>query len=43
MVMQQIIHAFNARILLVPKEEGMNMAVRKAREIAEKTGGFFLN
>lgn len=40
---QQMMHAFNAKIVLVPKEEGMEGVVRKAREIAEKADGFLVN
>lgn len=40
---QQIMHALNARIVLVPEKEGMGSVVRKAREIAEKADGFLVN
>lgn len=40
---QQMMHALNAKIVLVSKEEGMEGVVNKAREIAEKTGGFLVD
>ncbi|MEM2172395.1 MAG: cysteine synthase A [Thermoproteota archaeon] len=40
---QQMMHALNAKIVLVPKEEGMEGVVRKAKEIAEKTKGFLVD
>ncbi|MEM2929897.1 MAG: cysteine synthase family protein [Thermoproteota archaeon] len=40
---QQMMHALNAKIVLVPTKEGMEIVVRRAREIAEKTGGFLVN
>jgi len=40
---QQMMHALDAKIILVPKEEGMEGVVRKAREIADKTNGFLVD
>lgn len=40
---RQMMHALNAKIVLVPEEEGMEGVVKKAREIAERTGGFLVN
>ncbi|MDW8034319.1 MAG: cysteine synthase family protein [Nitrososphaerota archaeon] len=40
---QQMMHALNAKIVLVPEEEGMEGVVRKAREIADKTKGFLVD
>lgn len=40
---QMMMHAFNAKIVLVSEKEGMVGVVRKAREIAEKTNGFLVN
>jgi len=40
---RQIMHALNAKIVLVPEKEGMDGVVKKAREIAERTGGFLVN
>jgi len=40
---QQMMHALNAKIVLVPKEEGMEGVVKKAREIAERTRGFLVD
>jgi len=40
---RQMMHALNAKIVLVPEKEGMESVVEKAREIAEKTGGFLVN
>jgi len=40
---QQMMHALNAKIVLVPEKEGMESVVKKAREIAEKTNGFLVN
>ncbi len=40
---RQMMHALNAKIVLVPEKEGMESVVKKAEEIAEKTGGFLVN
>jgi cysteine synthase A len=40
---RQMMHALNAKIVLVPEREGMEGVVRKAKEIAEKTNGFLVN
>lgn len=40
---RQMMHALNAKIVLVPEKEGMESVIRKAGEIAEKTGGFLVN
>ncbi|MBO3753278.1 MAG: cysteine synthase family protein [Candidatus Brockarchaeota archaeon] len=40
---RQMMHTLNAKIVLVPEKEGMESVVRKAGEIAEKTGGFLVN
>lgn len=40
---RQMMHALNAKTVLVPEREGMEGVVRKAREIAEKANGFLVN
>lgn len=40
---RQMMHALNAKIVLVPEKEGMESVVQKAREIAERTNGFLVN